>query len=707
MGTRCRHTGRRLATSWGLAWQRGADCQGRSAASHGGDCARRRRVCPEMRESGGRKGVGEGANASSNVPSSVATIRVPWACFILGRPAGTAQGPGGHSLALEVAVVDRGKLELGVHLAACKPTAMQRGLGLLRALQGAKLQVHKALALLVHVVVQDRPKLRALLLDILANLNVPIWLRLSFGVKHVLQQQARRRNGRRRPQHALHVRQRVRGGSGRRRGHGGLRRGHAGGRSTAGHVVGAREAGHQLRARRAGHLQAMAIVFVQIIDGGCSLLTTLHPKHSGHPRHAWNWRRTWEGHAWHPWHTWGAGQWLRAGHAGHARRGGQHGGDCDLDVLACDVQVVQLLHRLERVAHGAVLHKAGAGGRAGVVLGDSGVVQRTKGRKDALKVGVPDVGMDVADCQLARTRVEVHSRRHAGHPMHAAHAAHACRRVLLRLCRLLVGLPRHVLLRLRGLHHDGLPVERLPGERQRVADLQLVRHLDVGKALGALGVAVGNDADVCDGARLGEELEDVAVVRLGVHVVRKHRARVALQRLQLALRLALRAHLWRCALPPGGRFSALAGAGPPPRALAVATVAAVPVAALVPGAVAAAAPAAVPPAAAAVPAAAAAALAALLLALPPPLLLVALLLLLLVSVLLAALRLLTAALLLWLLLDLLLKVIVLVEVCHRGGGRGLHCSPAIPDHSLASKFRKRCPVLLMWRWLQCRCDAAT
>lgn len=145
MGTRCRHTGRRLATSWGLAWQRGADCQGRSAASHGGDCARRRRVCPEMRESGGRKGVGEGANASSNVPSSVATIRVPWACFILGRPAGTAQGPGGHSLALEVAVVDRGKLELGVHLAACKPTAMQRGLGLLRALQGAKLQVHKAL----------------------------------------------------------------------------------------------------------------------------------------------------------------------------------------------------------------------------------------------------------------------------------------------------------------------------------------------------------------------------------------------------------------------------------------------------------------------------------------------------------------------------------------------------------------------------------
>lgn len=99
---------------------------------------------------------------------------------------------------------------------------------------------------------------------------------LRFGVKHVLQQQARRRNGRRRPQHALHVRQRVRGGSGRRRGHGGLRRGHAGGRSTAGHVVGAREAGHQLRARRAGHLQAMAICDRALQAGLFSWLIKAH-----------------------------------------------------------------------------------------------------------------------------------------------------------------------------------------------------------------------------------------------------------------------------------------------------------------------------------------------------------------------------------------------------------------------------------------------
>mmetsp|Transcript_29467 Transcript_29467/g.70167 ORF Transcript_29467/g.70167 Transcript_29467/m.70167 type:complete len:266 (-) Transcript_29467:859-1656(-) len=226
---------------------------------------------------------------------------------------------------LEVAVIDSRKLVLGEDLAASKPSPVQRHLSLLRRLRRVELQVDKALAGLVHVVVEHSPVLAALLLHVLADLHVPIRLRLRRGVEHVLQHQALRWNGGARPQNALLVSKRIarlwrrrgcctdgsRGHSSRRRPEGcrvcpGANRGRCR----------AREPLHQRCAGLCGHLEAAVSFLVELA---------------------------------------------------HIRRGRSHvhsrccWGDCDLDLEPRDFKVVELLHRPERIRRGLVLNDSGSG----------------------------------------------------------------------------------------------------------------------------------------------------------------------------------------------------------------------------------------------------------------------------------------------------------------------------------------------------------
>mmetsp|Transcript_15543 Transcript_15543/g.37641 ORF Transcript_15543/g.37641 Transcript_15543/m.37641 type:complete len:349 (-) Transcript_15543:775-1821(-) len=127
--------------------------------------------------------------------------------------------PSDADLDAEVFVVHGGELVLRGDHALGEPARMQRLLRARRPLQPRELDVHEALAVLVHVHVAHRPVAPALVLDVLGDVLAPLGLRLRRGVEHVLEKQALRGDGRPWPQHPLHdglARQRQLRGAGRR-----------------------------------------------------------------------------------------------------------------------------------------------------------------------------------------------------------------------------------------------------------------------------------------------------------------------------------------------------------------------------------------------------------------------------------------------------------------------------------------------------------
>ena len=95
----------------------------------------------------------------------------------------------------KVLIVDGHELELrGDHLAR-EPPPVKRQPRRARSFGGAESEVHEPAGFFVHVDVTHRAVLRALVLDVLADVDPPLGLRLLRGVEHVLQQQALRRDG--------------------------------------------------------------------------------------------------------------------------------------------------------------------------------------------------------------------------------------------------------------------------------------------------------------------------------------------------------------------------------------------------------------------------------------------------------------------------------------------------------------------------------
>lgn len=129
-------------------------------------------------------------------------------------------------------------------------------------------------------------------------------------------------------------------------------------------------------------------------------------------------------------------------------------------------------------------------------------------------------------------------------------------------------LPRRVFLRLARLDHDHLVPQDLARARQRGLHGALLRELDVCHALARGRVPVVDDAHVVHRPRRGEELEDLPLIRLRGQVVGEHRARVPLERLQLAtlaFHLALLPSAFPHRLAIGALGAGLAAVAPPRR----------------------------------------------------------------------------------------------------------------------------------------------